>query len=206
MGARKSDGHGPLGWLDDRRQSLARALRRLWALWPLVALLASVVLGFLVVWVQDLTPLEPTELSLIFGFGAGFAVYVQRSAVERRSHTIDLLRTLSDSQVLAPADTWMAERIASGEPVVTEQLDDEQRRCLVTLLDYYEFLCVLADDEVVDKKVLLGLRGPAMHGAVRLCRNYIDERRALTTNPRLYIHLEVMAGRAERRGLVAPAS
>lgn len=80
----RTDEAGVLGWL---------GLRRLRSLWPIVAILASAVP---VIWVRDLTSLDVTELSLSFGF----AVYVQRSAVERRAHTVDLLEALSASQVL----------------------------------------------------------------------------------------------------------
>ena len=179
-----------LEWLDRRRQALARLLRRLWSLWPLVALVFSVALGFLVVWVQSWTPLDSTALSLILGFGAGFAVFVQRSAVERRQHTIDLLKTLSDSQVLAPASAWMAERIAAGETVVVTDLDDEERAKVVNLLDYYQFLCVLAEEEIVDRKVLLDLRGGSMRSALRLCDGYIRQRREDTGNRDLYVAME----------------
>ncbi len=188
---------GLVAWLDQQREGLARVLRRLWSLWPVVAVLASIVLGFLVAWVRDLTTLEPTELSLIFGFGAGFAVFVQRSAVERRSHTIDLLKALSDSQVLAPCDTWMAERIAADESVDADGLDDTERAKVVNLLDYYEFLCVLAADEILDKKVLRTLRGSAMTAAFRLCEDYIEQRRLATGNGALYANLEWIAHRHE---------
>lgn len=170
-------------------------MRRAWSLWPLVAVLASVLLALLVLWVRELTPLDATELSLIFGFGAGFAVYVQRSAVERRAHTIELLKALSTSQVLSPADTWMAERIADGHLPEVRSLSDDERGRLVTLLDYYEFLCVLAAQEVLDRKVLLAMRGAAMASAFELTRHYIVARRVATGHDELYGNLERLRDR-----------
>lgn len=155
-----------------------------------MALLASLVLAVLVTWVRQLTPLDATELSLIFGFGAGFAVYVQRSAVERRAHTIELLTQLSTSQVLAPAAAWMAEQIASGELAPLRDLDDEERAHLVVLLNYYEFLCILAAQEVLDRKVLLAMRGPAMANTFDLTREYVTARRVSNDHDDLYVNLE----------------
>lgn len=184
-----------VGRLDAFRERTARQLRRWWSLWPLVALVASLALAAAVIAVRDRTPLDATELSLIFGFGAGFAVYVQRAAVERRAHTIELLTALSTSQVLSPADLWMAERIADGHLPPLADLDTTERGHLVTLLDYYEFLCVLAAQEVLDRKVLLAMRGSAMASAYTLTRSYVVARRVATGNDALYVHLEQAADR-----------
>ena len=181
-----------VGWLDERREAAACRLRRLWSLWPLVALLASLVLAVLVTWVRELTPLDATELSLIFGFGAGFAVSVQRSAVERRAHTIELLTQLSTSQVLAPAAAWMAERVAEGELPAIGDLDDQELAHLVTLLNYSEVLCIMASKEVLDRKVLLAMRGPAMANTFDLTRGYVMARRVSNQHDELYENLERM--------------
>jgi hypothetical protein len=180
--------------LENLRQDMTRGLRRFSALWPFVVLPLSALLGFFIVIVQRNTALDATSLSIIAGFGAGVAIFVQKTIAERRQYTINLLIAFSTNRMLAPADRWMAEKIAEGHSVKPNQMSVTECGYLVTLLDYYEFLCLLLREEMLDRRVFIAVRFNAMRLAFAASHEYIIERRVLTGWPGLYMNIESVIG------------
>lgn len=176
--------------LEQARQGVIRSLRQFSALWPLATLALTALLALLIDVVQRQTTLDSTSLSIIAGFGAGIAIFVQRTITERRQYTINLLIAFSTNEMLAPADRWMAERIARGRKIEADLLSATEAGHLVSLLDYYEFICLLFLEETLDRRVFLAIRFNAMRLAFSCARNYITQRREATGWPGLYANIE----------------
>lgn len=144
--------------------------------------------------------IDAAAASVLVAIAAGTATVLQQRQVQRRTHTITLITALQSGR-LAEADDWVASRIATGRPVGTD-LPDAERSHVMALLDYYEFLAVLAQRGLVDVPLLLDLRGGAMTRCFRLCHDYVEDRRS-RVSPTLYACLEVFADAYARR-LPAP--
>jgi hypothetical protein len=142
--------------------------------------------------------IDSTAASLIVAIVVGITTVWQQRQVQRRQHTIALLSAMQTDR-LADADEWMAQRIAAGRAVADEGLTDREHAHVMVLLDYYEFLAVLAMRGLVDVPLLLDLRGGAMGRCYRLCEAYITTRRA-SVSPGLYACLDIFTGAYTRRG------
>jgi hypothetical protein len=135
--------------------------------------------------------IDPTAASVLVAVIFGTATVFQQRQTQRRQHTVKMLTSFQSSERLAAADAWMADRIRLARRVDAD-IDAADEVHVITLLDYYEFLAVLAQRGMVDIPLLLDLRGGAMTRCFRLCRRYILDRRA-TVWPGLYSCLEAFA-------------
>lgn len=161
----------------------------------LAAAAAALGLGAVLVLTAN-TRIDATSASVLVAVVAGSATVLQQRTVQRRTHTITLITALQNGR-LAQADDWMALRIATGRPVGPDLTAAEQPLAM-GLLDYYEFLAVLAQRGLIDVPLLLDLRGGAMTRCYRLCHGYVADRRR-TVSPGLYSSLEAFATAYARR-------
>jgi hypothetical protein len=132
-------------------------------------------------------------VAVFFGI---FTVFQQRQA-QRRQHTVELITAFQTSDQLSAADKWMVERITNARPVEVDVSPDDEGH-VVVLLDYYEFLAVLAQRGMVDVPLLMDLRGGAMARCFRMCETYIDDRR-LRVRTSLYFGLDMFVAAYTRR-------
>lgn len=119
---------------------------------------------------------DSTAASLLVGVALAAVGFLQNRQVERRQRTVELIAALQNSDTLSAADCWMAKRIARADPV-TDAVDEADDLLVITLLDYYEFLCVLAERGHLDGELLSDLRGGAMRRTWQACSAYITARR-----------------------------
>jgi len=119
---------------------------------------------------------DSTGASLLVGVALAVIGFVQNRQVERRQRTVELIAALQNTDTLSAADGWMADRISRAEPVHDDvpKADDQQ---VITLLDYYEFLCILTERGHLDGDLLADLREPAMRRAFEICEPYVRVRR-----------------------------
>jgi hypothetical protein len=175
------------------RWHLASPVLRVAAQGGLVAALA--VAGFTVL--STGREINETAASVLIAVVFGVATVLQLRQSQRRQHTVELITVFQSSEALATADTWMAARIASHQPVEPDVPPDHERH-VITLLDYYEFLSSLALRGLVDVPLLLSLRGGTMTRCYRICRRYVDDRRS-NVGPELYHCFELFGAEYSRR-------
>lgn len=120
--------------------------------------------------------IDSTAASLLVGVALAAIGFLQTRQVERRQRTVEMIAALQTSDTLSAADCWMASRIASGVPV-DDDIPHEDDQLVITLLDYYEFLCILAERGHLDGGLLVELRGAAMRRALSTCAGYVCARR-----------------------------
>lgn len=153
-----------------------------WRTWPrgvrLLVQLGLIVGIALVAFVllQLRADVDSAAASVLVGIVLGAAAFLQNRQVERRQHTVELISALQNSETLSEADCWMADRISSGVPV-TDEIEKDLDRLVITLLDYYEFLCILVERGYLDGGLLADLRGPAMARGFDICSAYVAVRR-----------------------------
>lgn len=148
------------------------------------------------------TEIDATAASVLVAVVFGVATVLQERQTQRRQHTIALIAVFQSADALSAADAWTAERITSGRPVGPDLPADELTH-VVALLDYYEFLAVLAQRGLIDVPLLLELRGGAMARSFSICHSYIEDRRSRVWQG-LYGCLELFSGLYARRMGVAP--
>lgn len=132
--------------------------------------------------------IDAATASLIVAAVLGIATVLQQRRQQRQQYTVDLISAFQTEENLAAADTWMTSRIASGV-AVTANISDSDESFVVALLDYYEFLAILAEQGVINTSIILHLRGSTMTRCFRLCAGYIEDRRT-RLGPELYQGME----------------
>ncbi|MFC6021101.1 hypothetical protein ACFP2T_33625 [Plantactinospora solaniradicis] len=190
---------------------LARTLRRERVRWRLsrkplrlvvqgVGLAALALTGF--TFLRTSGEINETAASILVAVVFGAVTVLQQRQSQRRQHTVGLMTAFQSAERLSTADVWMAGRITSGRTVDADLAPDDERH-VIPLLDYYEFLAVLAVRGLVDVPLLLNLRGGTMTRCFDLCRGYIEDRR-IRAGAEVYQALEMLAAEYRRR-VVGPA-
>ncbi len=129
----------------------------------------------------------------------------------KRMYTFDLLSDLSENGQLANANYAMVRLINAGalvgadengmpiitnkdkiKPRVLENLRVDDRE-LVDLLNYYELIGSAYANNVLDKDLVLQVRGGPISRAYDLCQGYIDARRASLGGENLYENMQLVA-------------
>jgi hypothetical protein len=141
--------------------------------------------------------IDATAASVLVAVFFGIFTVLQQRQSQRRQHTVELITAFQTAEELCAADRWMAERIAGAEPVGPD-LEPAAAGHVMVLLDYYEFLAVLAQRGMVDVPLLMDLRGGAMARCYAICDAYLADRRARVFAG-LYVGLGVFVATYNRR-------
>jgi len=131
-----------------------------------------------------------TVLSLIVAIVFGIIGYRQNQISQKKSHTVNLLENFSTNETLAASDFKMTRLINGDRKLDGYEIDDETDGHVINLLDYYEFLTTSYVHGVVNRDVLLHVRGGAMSRAYFVCEKYIEDRRKMLNAPNLYKNYE----------------
>ena len=140
---------------------------------------------------------DATAASVLVAVFFGLFTVLQQRQSQRRQHTVELITAFQTAEELCAADRWMAERIAAAEPGGAD-LEPAEAGHVMVLLDYYEFLAVLAQRGMVDVTLLMDLRGGAMSRCYAICEEYLADRRARVFAG-LYVGLGVFVTTYSRR-------
>ncbi|MGH3905484.1 MAG: DUF4760 domain-containing protein [Pseudonocardiaceae bacterium] len=158
-----------------------------------VAALATAVFIFL----RASGDINETAASVLVAVVFGVVTFRQQRQAQRRQHTVGLITAFQTAQTLSAADVWMASRISSERKVDVDIAESDECH-VIAILDYYEFLAVLALRGIVDTTLLISLRGGTMTRCFHLCHAYIEDRR-VRVGAELYESLEIFATEYARR-------
>ncbi|AVT32104.1 hypothetical protein C6361_24515 [Plantactinospora sp. BC1] len=192
--------------MGDAGERLTAVLRRIRMRWRLarrpirlgvqaVGLATLVMAGFS--FLRTSGEINETAASILVAVVFGAMTVLQQRQSQRRQYTVGLITAFQSAETLSQADVWMARRISAHQPVGADLTGDDEQRVL-PLLDYYEFLAVLAVRGMVDVPLLLNLRGGTMTRCFELCRGYVADRRTLAGRE-IYQALELLATEYRRR-------
>jgi len=141
--------------------------------------------------------IDLTAASVLVAVVFGVVTIRQQQQSQRRQHTVDLITAFLNTDRLSAADAWIADRILTGRPI-TGDIPVAERSYVISMLDYYEFLAVLAQRGLVGVPLLIDLVGGSMTRCFNICRSYIEHRRTCDF-PGLYSGLEFFVGVYLRR-------
>lgn len=112
---------------------------------------------------------------------------------DRRAHTLDVVMGIFQSDALATANVRLAEinlEVESGDRTLDGSVSGEDDAAIITLLDYYEFICQGVLEGSLSSRAVKEVRGGAMRTTYNACERYIADRRDSLSRPRLYWALE----------------
>lgn len=108
---------------------------------------------------------------------------------QRREHTLDVIMGIFHSDALAKANVHMAFlnlEVEAGNRTIDGKITGEDDRAVITILDYYEFICQGVYEGSLSKSAVLEVRGGAMKTTYYACQKYITDRRDSLGRKRLY--------------------
>lgn len=119
---------------------------------------------------------------------------LENKRTERRRLTYRLLSRIFEPGPVAEARTVMARWIAEGRRIEHDDVSEEIDRTIISLIDFYDFVCDGVLQGVVDKKIVIEESGGRMERAYRIVSGYVAAREAKLTvdrgkEVRLYTHL-----------------
>ena len=142
-----------------------------------------------------------TFLSILVAIIFGVIGYRQNQLAQKKSHTVNLLENFSSNETLATSDFKMTRLINSDKKLDGYEIEDDADSYVINLLDYYEFLSTSYVHGVLDREILLHIRGGAMSRAYFVCEKYISDRRKILNAPNLYRNYENLVMEYRRRDM-----
>ncbi|MEW5926568.1 MAG: DUF4760 domain-containing protein [Gemmatimonadota bacterium] len=119
----------------------------------------------------------PIVVSVALGVITLVATHRKDRYIQQVAHTAGILANLSTSERLAESSFQVTRLINSGATVSMSGIDPVTESHVVDILDYYEFLCDLYRNGVVNRATIEEIRGQLMKRTWILCEPYIMETR-----------------------------
>ena len=97
------------------------------------------------------------------------------------------------SDALAAANVRLAEinlEVESGVRALDGSVSGEDDAAIITMLDYYEFICQGVLEGSLSGRAVCQVRGGAIRTTYNTCERYIADRRDSLRRPRLYWAME----------------
>lgn len=131
-----------------------------------------------------------TVLSILAAVVAGFIGYRQNNDRHRREYTLSVLvPLLANDRLFKTHDTLVNYRIKDLRPDYAK-VHDHEREDILQLLGYYEFLSAAFMRGDLDRRTVLSQRKSTFRNAFETLKPFIDARRALLANNRVYCDFE----------------
>ncbi|MDX1490256.1 MAG: hypothetical protein R3332_03155 [Pseudohongiellaceae bacterium] len=111
----------------------------------------------------------------------------RKSKHDLKTHnTVTLISNLSVVEHLRDADILVREKITNNEVFPALIPNPGVEKCLITILDYYEFLSRLFLKDSIDRRAIVELRGTLMLETLKVSSDYITESARKTKREDLY--------------------
>lgn len=139
------------------------------------------------------------SLSILVALVTWFLTFLRDRQDRRMSYTASLIADLSTSERLAEAAFQVSRLISQKQTVDPDQLDEKTERYLVSILDFYEYLCALYHQGVLDKQTIVNLRGESMRKTFAVCADYIRAQREGPERRNIYWQYEQLVDELNQR-------
>ncbi len=128
-------------------------------------------------------------LVVLFTFSIG---YLERRSSDRRRRTFWFLRAvIEDEGNIHQANLIFAIWIRECRVFADDNVDVEEYKTIVTLLDFYDLISDAANRSVIDREMIVSQLGGRMRSAYRMLEHYINARRIQLERPKLYSPFEL---------------
>ena len=123
-------------------------------------------------------------IGLLFG-------YLERRSFDRRRRTLEfLLSIIEDDGPIHQASLELATWIANSRILKDDDVNPEEDKLIIKLLDFYDLVSDTAVRRVVDEEMIIMHLGGRMRSAYNMLKNYIQFRRDRLDRPGLYMPFE----------------
>ncbi len=127
-------------------------------------------------------------LVILLTFSVG---YLERRSSDRRRRTFWFLRAVIEDQgSIHEANLVFATWIREDRAFVDDNVELEEYKTIVTLLDFYDLISDAANRGVIDREMIISQLGGRMRSAYKMLRLYIEARRTQLERPGLYTPFE----------------
>lgn len=112
---------------------------------------------------------------------------------DRRAHTLDVVMGIFHADSLANANVKLSRinlDVKEHGRTLDGSISGEDDAAIITILDYYEFICQGVFEGSLSRRAVRDVRGGAMRTTYEACQQYISDRRESLERPRLYWALE----------------
>ena len=112
---------------------------------------------------------------------------------DRRAHTLEVIMGIFNSEALAAANVRLSAinlEVRSGARTLDGSVSGDDDAAIITMLDYYEFICQGVIEGALSAHTVREVRGGAMRSTYETCRTYIQDRRRSLSRERLYWAIE----------------
>lgn len=134
-----------------------------------------------------------TFFSILFSVLVFLAGLQYGRCQDRRAHTLEVIMGIFNSDALAAANVRLSAinlEVTSGERTLDGSISGDDDAAIITMLDYYEFICQGVFEGALSAHTVREVRGGAMRSTYETCRIYINDRRASLKRDRLYWAIE----------------
>lgn len=113
--------------------------------------------------------------------------YLERRFSDRRRRTLEfLVAIIEDEGPIHNANIEIAIWISKGRVIENDDIDSDEDKKIMTLIDYYDVISDTAMRGVVDKEMIILHLGGRMRSAYKMVAKYIEARRVTLGRPGLY--------------------
>lgn len=110
--------------------------------------------------------------------------------VSVKQHTIDILSNFFNNEAFLASRRSLTGWRRSGRQFPDDDVAPEDDAVIITVLNFYDFVCALALDGEIDSRILTMFGGGAIKADYVMFAAYTTARRARLNRPRLYQSIE----------------
>lgn len=119
-----------------------------------------------------------TAISIVIALITWLLTYLKDRKDKIKAHTAEILAAFNTNESLATASYLITKYVNEGKKADIDNIEEDAELKIITILDYYEFICeMLFLSKIIDKKTLLQLRGRLMCRIFSVCELYIRQTR-----------------------------
>jgi hypothetical protein len=127
------------------------------------------------------------SVSIIVALLVFMAGYKERRSSDRRRRTFDFLVSIIEEEgPIRKANLEFAIWIRDNRVIEDDNVDDDDDRVIIALIDYYDLLSDSAMRGIIDQEMVILHLGGRMRSAYEMTEKYIRARRDTLKRPALY--------------------
>ena len=128
-----------------------------------------------------------TSASILIALLTFVIGYLERRSSDRRRRTFEFLRVIMEEEgPIHEANLEFAIWIRNDRVIEDDNIDAEDDKIIIALIDYYDLISDSAMRGVIDQEMVILHLGGRMRSAYKMVAKYIVARRNSLNRPRLY--------------------
>ena len=131
-----------------------------------------------------------TALSVLVAIIVFIFSTLRSRIINRRQHTLTVLALINDDNPVSRAQLEMALWIREKREIKDDNVNPEEDKTIIAILDFYDFVCHTAEKKKLDIDTVVTVIGGRMRSTYNLLWQYIQARRDRLDRKNLYAPFE----------------